>query len=71
MLSIKQEQFLKSISKYISEKKYPPSIRELCVLNEFKSTSTVSKYLELLEIEGYIKRYKRVNRGIVIIKSRL
>lgn len=42
----------------------PPSVREICAALQIKSTSTVHRYLRLLEEEGYIMREENLNRAI-------
>lgn len=42
----------------------PPSVREICQTLNIKSTSTVHRYLKLLEEDGYILREDNLNRAI-------
>ncbi len=42
----------------------PPSVREICAALNIKSTSTVHRYLRILEDEGYIVRDGNLNRAI-------
>ncbi len=44
----------------------PPSVREICIELDIKSTSTVHKYLKELETAGYIEREFNQNRSIRI-----
>ena len=45
----------------------PPSVREICQALHIKSTSTVHRYLKLLEQEGYIFSVK--GRGNFVSES--
>ncbi len=42
----------------------PPTVREICLAADIKSTSTVHTYLKVLEEAGYIQRDGRLNRSI-------
>ena len=42
----------------------PPTVREICIAADIKSTSTVHTYLKVLEEGGYIHRDGRLNRSI-------
>ena len=42
----------------------PPTVREICIAADIKSTSTVHTYLKVLEEGGYILRAGRLNRSI-------
>ncbi len=48
----------------------PPSVREICQALHIKSTSTVHRYLKLLEQEGYIDRISGINRNIQVNGAR-
>lgn len=56
------------IKEHIDNYTYPPSIREIVTESKIKSTSTVHKYLKVLENEGYIVIDKNVSRGIRLVK---
>lgn len=43
---------------------YPPTIREICQALDFKSTSTVHKYVNQLAEEGYIEKNDKRNRAL-------
>lgn len=66
-LNTRQYEVLKYIKTQIREKSYPPSVREICVAVNLKSTSTVHGYLKKLEEFGYIKRDSTKTRAIEII----
>lgn len=45
-----KEKVLNAVIGYISEHKYPPSVRELCDITGLKSTSSINRYItKLLE----------------------
>ncbi|MDI3535028.1 MAG: repressor LexA [Thermosediminibacterales bacterium] len=66
-LTIRQKDILHFIKKEISEKGYPPSVREICKAVGLNSTSTVHSHLENLEKKGYIRRNKSKPRAIEVI----
>ena len=59
---------LNAIFKYIDENIFPPSIRDLCKLTGYKSTSTVQDKLKALEQKGYIESVKNAKRTLRIKK---
>lgn len=67
------EDMEKRILQYISDCSctgVPPTVREICSKLGIKSTSTVHKYLVLLENKGYIVRGDRTNRSVRIAGRR-
>lgn len=68
-LTAKQSEILEFLKKTISEKGYPPSIREICSAVNLKSTSSVHAYLEVLENKGYIVKDSHNSRSIRILES--
>lgn len=65
----KQLDILNFIKKQVSEKGYPPSVREICAGVGLSSTSTVHGHLERMEKKGLIKRDKTKTRAIEIIED--
>lgn len=65
----KQLDILNFIKKQVSEKGYPPSVREICTGVGLSSTSTVHGHLERMEKKGLIKRDKTKTRAIEIIED--
>lgn len=57
------------IKKYINEKEYPPTIREICDAINIKSTSTVSYYLHKLEESNKIIKGSYKNRAIQLMDN--
>lgn len=63
----KQTEILEYIKSQILNKGYPPSVRDICVAVNLKSTSSVHAHLETLEKNGYIRRDPTKPRTIEII----
>jgi len=57
------------IKNYISEKDYPPTIREIGDAINIKSTSTISYYLRKLEENNKIIKGNYKNRSIQLVES--
>lgn len=55
-LSNKQARVFRHLERFVNERSYPPSVRELANSLGLASTSTVHRYLEVLEEKGYIER---------------
>ena len=65
----KIDEAYKYIKDYITEKDYPPTIREICDAINIKSTSTVSYYLRKLEESNRIVKGSYKNRSIQLIEN--
>ena len=68
-LTKKQRIILDYIRRYIKERGYSPTIREIKTHLHFSSPATVHQYLTALEKKGYIKRHKNAARGIELIEE--
>jgi len=68
-LSQKQSEILDFIKQHIITKGIPPSVREICLGVDLKSTSSVHSHLNTLEKKGYIKRDGAKSRCIGIEDS--
>ena len=68
-LSTKQQDILDIIRRFLGERGYPPSIREIAVRCRISSTSVVDYNLDILEKEGYIRRHPEISRGIELLAS--
>ncbi len=66
-ISKKQSEILGFIKEHLLERGYPPSVREMCIAVNLKSTSSVHSHLETLEKNGYIRRDPSKPRAIEII----
>jgi repressor LexA len=65
-LTKKQHKFLSFLTRYIQEKGYPPTIREIVYHLKLASTNSVKKYLDILERKGYIRRIPNSPRAIEV-----
>jgi repressor LexA len=69
MVTKKQKEVLQVINGFIINNKYSPSVRDLALLLNLKSTSTVQGYLDRLQAEGYIARNEAMPRTLHILKN--
>lgn len=67
----KQHEILIFIQKEVSERGYPPTVREICEATGLASTSTVHGHLSRLEKHGYIVRDPAKPRAIEVTDSGL
>ena len=65
----RQSEILDYIKEFLVEKGYPPSVREIGTAVGLKSSSTVHRYLSMLEENGMIRRDATKPRAIVAIAS--
>lgn len=65
-LNQKQQEIFDYIKRYVDERGFPPSIREVCKAAGFSSPRAGQKYLESLEEQGYIQRENKP-RGIKLL----
>jgi repressor LexA len=66
-LSSKQQHIIGFIRRFLLDKGYPPSIRDIVSGCGISSTSVVDYNLNILEREGYIRRHPEVSRGIELL----
>lgn len=66
-LSDKQQAILEFLRKFIRDKDYPPSIRDIQLGCNISSTSVVDYNLKALERVGYIRRDREVSRAIELL----
>ncbi|MCT4596202.1 MAG: transcriptional repressor LexA [Anaeromicrobium sp.] len=69
-LTNQQRKILDFLKYTVSEKGYPPSVREICVAVGLKSTSTVHNHLSKLEKKGYIRKDPTKPRAIEILDTK-
>lgn len=67
MLTNRQKETLTFIKKHIANKGFPPSIREICVGLNLKSSATAFVHVKNLEEKGYIKIGKNKSRNIELL----
>ena len=68
-LSEKQRRIIRYIDKFLVERGYPPSIRDIQGGCAISSTSVVDYNLNILEDRGYISRHADVSRGIRLLNK--
>ena len=66
-LSDKQQRIISYINRFVSDKGYPPSIRDIQAGCGISSTSVVDYNLNILESKGHIRRHAEVSRGIKLL----
>ena len=66
-LSDKQRRIISYIDRFLSDKGYPPSIRDIQAGCDISSTSVVDYNLNILESKGHIRRHAEVSRGIKLL----
>lgn len=63
----KQKKIVDFVNRFLVEKGFPPSVREICQAVGFKSTSTVHAYLKKLEEEGTITKDATKPRALKVL----
>ena len=71
VLSSKQQNIIDFIRRFLADRGYPPTIRDIVVGCGISSTSVVNYNLNILEKEGYIRRHHEVSRGIELLRRSL
>jgi len=66
-ISDKQRRIIKFIERFLSDKGYPPSIRDIQAGCNISSTSVVDYNLNILKSRGHIRRHADVSRGITLL----
>jgi repressor LexA len=66
-LSDKQQGIIGFINRFLADKGYPPTVRDIQAGCKISSTSVVDYNLRILEREGYIRRHAEVSRGIELL----
>jgi repressor LexA len=64
VLSPKQKRIINFVTEFLSDKGYPPTIRDIAAGCGISSTSVVTYNLNKLEQAGYIRRHSDISRGI-------
>ena len=68
-ISEKQQKILDFLRRFIDEKDYPPSIRDIQHGCDISSTSVVDYNLKRLEEKGFIRRDREVSRAIELLEA--
>ncbi len=66
-LSSKQQNIIDFVRRFLSDRRYPPTIRDIVIGCGISSTSVVDYNLDILEKGGYIRRHREVSRGIELL----
>lgn len=66
-LSMRQNEVLTYVKKFIAENKYSPSVREICQGVNLSSPATVHVHLRNLIEKGYLKRNAKNNRLLEVM----
>jgi len=66
-LSPRQRNMLSFIKRFVEEKGYPPTIREIGRAVSISSTSVVDYNLNILQAKGFIQRDREVSRGVKLL----
>jgi repressor LexA len=66
-LSDRQKRIISFIRRFLVDKNYPPTIRDIQAGCSISSTSVVDYNLNILEREGYVRRHADVSRGIELL----
>ena len=66
-LSSKQQQIIDFIRRFLTDRQYPPTIRDIVTGCGISSTSVVNYNLKILAREGYIRHHSGVSRGIELL----
>jgi repressor LexA len=66
-LSDKQQRIINYIDRFLNDRGYPPSIRDIQTGCDISSTSVVDYNLKILEERGQIRRHAEVSRGIMLL----
>jgi repressor LexA len=67
VLTSRQREILDYLRRMLSEKAYPPTVREIGLAIGLSSSSTVQNHLNTLERKGYIKRDPAKSRAIEMV----
>ena len=68
-MSEREKEILEIIKNFIEEKGYSPTVREICRLANFKSTSSVHAYIKRLKANGHLTSGVDMARSIVVINK--
>lgn len=70
-LSDRQKDIIEFIDRFLADKGYPPTIRDIQAGCGISSTSVVDYNLNILKREGYLRRHADVSRGIELLTRTL
>jgi len=67
VLSTKRQHIIDFIHRFLMDRGYPPTVRDILSGCGISSTSVVDYHLKALAKEGYIRRHPEVSRGIELL----
>lgn len=67
-LTRRQEEVLRYIARYVDERGFPPTIREMGDALEITSLRGVTVHLDALQRKGYVRREPVIPRGLTLLK---
>jgi len=70
-LSAKQQRIIDFIHRFLVDRGYPPTVRDIQSGCGLSSTSVVAYHLNILEAGGYLYRHPEVSRGIELLTRSL
>ncbi len=57
------------IDRFIEERGFPPTIRDVCEGMQFSSTNGARYHLDLLERGGFLRRNRKISRAMELLRS--
>lgn len=66
-LTQRQKDILDALKKFMAEKGYPPTVREIGAMLNLRSPATTYCHLNQLEMKGYIKKNEAKNRALELL----
>ena len=66
-LSLKQKSIIDFIHRFLGDRSYPPTVRDIVIGCGISSTSVVAYNLAILEKKGYLNRHPEISRGIELL----
>ncbi len=71
VLSLKQQSIIDFIHRFLGDRGYPPTVRDIVSGCGISSTSVVAYNLAILEKKGYLSRHPEISRGIELLTRTL
>lgn len=66
-LSSRQQRIIDFIRRFLADRQYPPTIRDIVAGCGISSTSVVNYNLKILAREGYLRHHPEVSRGLELL----
>ncbi len=71
LLSLKQQSIIDFIHRFLGDRGYPPTVRDIVSGCGISSTSVVAYNLAILEKKGYLNRHPEISRGIELLNKNI